>query len=80
MLLALSTFILAKKLNVLKTKFKEWDSNVLGLLGFKMANLVEKVQSLDRKEQLQSLYEADRVKRLEVKKELFLAHSSIDIY
>ena len=50
-----SSFILAKKLNVLKTKLKEWTGDVFGHLEFKMANLVEEVNSLDEKEQQQSL-------------------------
>ena len=48
------SFLLAKKLNFLKTKLKELNRYVFGHLEFKMANLVKKVKSLD-KEQQQSL-------------------------
>jgi len=34
------SFILAKKLNFLKTKFKPWNRDVFGHLEFKMASLV----------------------------------------
>jgi len=50
-----SSFILAKKLNFLKTKLKQWNREVFGHLEFKMASLVEKVKLLDEKEQQQSL-------------------------
>ena len=53
---------------------------MFGHLEFKMANLVEKVKSLDEKEQQRSLSWEDRVERLEVKKELSLVRSSLDIY
>jgi len=45
-----SSFILAKKLNFLKTKFKEWNMDLFGHLDLKMANLVEKVKSSYEKE------------------------------
>ena len=62
-----SSFILAKKLSALKAKLKELNRDVFGHLEFKMAKLVEKVKSLDEKEQQQSLSWEDRVVRLEVK-------------
>ena len=46
-----SSFILAKKLNLLKTKRKQWNREVFGHLEFKMASLVDKVKRLDEKEQ-----------------------------
>ena len=75
-----SSFILAKKLSFFKTKLKEWNRNVFGHLEFKMANLVEKVKSFDEKEHQLSLSWVDRIERLEVKKELSLVHSTMDIY
>ena len=73
-----SSFILVKKLNFLKTKFKEWGKDVFGHLEFKMANLVDKVKSLDEKEQQQSL--ADELKDWKLKKYSSLVHSFSDIY
>jgi len=75
-----SSFILAKKLNFLKTKLKQWNKVVFDHLELKMASLVEKVKLLDEKEQQQSLSWVDRIERLEVKKDLFLVRRSIDIY
>jgi len=75
-----SSFILAKKLNFLKTKLKQWNREVFGHLEFKMASLVDKVKLLDEKEQQQSLSWADRYKRLRVKKELSMVRKSIDIF
>ena len=42
-----SSFILAKKLNYLKTKLKQWNRDMLGHLEFKMASLVKNVKLLD---------------------------------
>ena len=75
-----SSFILAKKLSFLKTKLKEWSRDVFGYLEFKMAKLVEKVKSFDDKEGQLSLLWEDRIERLEVKKELSLLRSSLDVY
>ena len=55
-----SSFILAKKLNFLKTKLKQWNREVFGHLDFKMASLVDKVKLLDE-EQQQSLSCVDRL-------------------
>jgi len=74
-----SSFILAKKLNFLKTKLKQWNREVFGHLEFKMASLVDKVKLLDEKEQQQSLSWADRFERLGVKKELSMVRKSIDL-
>ena len=74
------SFILAKKLNFLKTKLKQWNRDVFGHLEFKIASLVEKVKFLLEKEQQQSLSWADTIERLEVKKVLSLVGRSIDIY
>jgi len=46
-----SSFILAKKLNLLKTKLKQWNRDVFGYLEFKTASLVEKVKFLDEEQQ-----------------------------
>ena len=57
--------------------------DVFGHLEFKMANLVEKVKSLDEKQQQQQqpLSWVDSIERLEVKKKkLSLVRSSMDIY
>jgi len=51
--IGLSSFFLAKKLSALKAKLKELNRDVFGHLEFKMAKLVEKVKSLDEKEQQQ---------------------------
>ena len=75
-----SSFILAKKLNFLKTKLKQWNREVFDHLEFKMASLVEKVKLLDEKEQQRSLSWADRFERLGVKKELSMVRKSIDIF
>ena len=56
------------------------EQGFFGHLEFKMANLVEKVKSLDENEQQQSLSSVDKIKRLEVKKELSLTRSSTDAY
>ena len=71
---------MAKKLNFLRTKLKQWNKDVFGDLEFKMASLMEKVKFLDEKERKHSLSWADRAERLEVKKELSLVCRSIDIY
>ena len=51
--IGLSSFFLAKKLSALKANLKVWNRDVFGHLEFKMAKLVEKVKSLDEKEQQQ---------------------------
>jgi len=53
-----SNFVLAKKLNLLKSKLKVWNRNVFGHLDTKLGDLVKKVKVLDAKEQLQSLSQA----------------------
>jgi len=45
------SFVLAKKLNFLKLRFKEWNEEVFGHLNSKMANLMDKIKSFDEKEQ-----------------------------
>ena len=56
------SYVLAKKLNLLKLKFKDWN-NVFGHLDTRMANLLENVKFLDAKEQQLSLTHDDRVQR-----------------
>jgi len=56
-----SSFVLAKKLNLLKSKLKFWNRDVFGHLETKLGNLVDKVKVLDAKEQLQSLSHAERL-------------------
>ena len=46
-----SSFILTKKLNILKAKLKQWNRKVFGHLEFKMVSLVDKVKLLDENEQ-----------------------------
>jgi len=50
-----SSFVLAKKLNFLKSKLKVWNRDVFGHLDTKLGALIEKVKVFDAKEQLQSL-------------------------
>ena len=59
-----SSFVLAKKLNFLKSKLKEWNRVVFGHLNTKLGAFIDKIKVFDAKEQLQSLV------RLEFKKEL----------
>ena len=40
-----SSFVLAEKLNCLKSKFKEWNNDVFGYLDTKLGALVEVVGS-----------------------------------
>jgi len=63
-----SSFILPKKPNFLKTKLKQWNRDVFCHLEFKMANLVEKVKSLDEKGQQQPLSWVYRIERWQLKK------------
>jgi len=58
------SYVLAKKLNLLKFKLKDWNRN--GHLDTSMANLLKKMKLLDAK----SLAHDDRVERFELKKEL----------
>ena len=74
------SFVLAKKLNFLKSKLKVWNREVFGHLETKLGDLVEKVKVLDAKEQLQSLSRAERFQRLEVKKEISLVRKWVDIF
>ena len=53
--------MLAKKLNLLKLKLKDWNGNVFGHLDTMMADWLEKVKLLDAKEQQLSLTHSDRV-------------------
>ena len=46
-----SNFILAKKLNFLKRRLKEWNKEVFGHLDTKLADLVDKISLFDEKEQ-----------------------------
>jgi len=50
-----SSFVLAKKLNFLKSKLKVWNREAFGHLDTKLTALVEKIKVFDAKEQLQSL-------------------------
>ena len=67
------SFILAKELNFLKMKFKEWNEDVFEHLESKIATLVENIKLLDEKEKQHSVTLADSLslQRLEVKKELY---------
>ena len=67
-----SSFVVAKKLNLLKYKLKVCNRDVFGHLDTKLGDLIEKVKVLDAKEQLQSLSQAERFQRLKVKKEISL--------
>jgi len=73
------SYVLAKKLNLLKLKLKDWNRNVFGHLDTRMADLLEKLKLLDAKEQL-SLTHFDRVQRFELKKELTLLCNRADIF
>ena len=74
-----SSFILAKKLNILKSKLKEWNRDVFSHLDTELGALLNKVM-LDTKEQLESLSSAERLERLEVKKELYLVRKRLDTF
>ena len=50
-----SSFVLAKKLNFLKSKLKVWNRDIFGHLDTKLGALIEKIKVFDAKEQLQSL-------------------------
>ena len=67
------SFLLAKELNFLKMKFKEWNEDVFEHLESKIATLVENIKLLDEKEKQHSVTLADSLslQRLEVKKELY---------
>ena len=56
-----SSFILAKKLNFLKRKLKDWNKEVFGYLDLKMADLVDKIKSFDEKEQQLTLSLEERL-------------------
>jgi len=75
-----SSFILAKKLNFLKRRLKEWNKEVFGHLDSKMADLVVKIKSLDEKEQQLTLPLRDRMERLQMKRELSKVRSQIDMF
>jgi len=75
-----SSFVLAKKLNFLKSKLKEWNRDVFGHLDTKLGALIDKIKVFDAKEQLQSLYWAERFERLEVKKEISLVRKWLDTF
>jgi len=75
-----SSFILAKKLIFLKSRFKQWTKEVFGHLDSKMADLVVKIKSFDEKEQQLSLSLGDRLERLQMKRELSKLWSRIDMF
>ena len=74
------SFILAKKLNFLKRRLNEWNKEVFGHLNSKMADLVDKIKSFDEKEHQLFLSLGDRIDGLQVKKQLSLFRSQIDIF
>jgi len=57
------SYVLAKKLNLLKFKLKDWNRNVFGHPDTRMADLLEKVKLLDANEQQLSLTHTDRLQR-----------------
>jgi len=72
------SFILAKRLNLLKRRLREWNKDVFGHLDSKMAYLVYKIKSFDEKEQQLSLSLGEKIDRLQVK--LSVVRSQIDIF
>ena len=70
-----SSFVLAKKLNFLKSKIKEWNRDVFGHLETKLGAFVERVKQLDKEATL-----VERLERLEVKKELSLVCKWVDSF
>jgi len=66
---------LAKKLNFLKSKIKEWNRDVFGHLETKLGAFVERVKQLDKEATL-----VERLERLEVKKELSLVCKWVDSF
>ena len=74
------SFVLAKKLNLLKSKLKVWNKDVFGHLDIKLGDLVEKAEVLDAKELLLSLSRVERFQRLKVKKEISLVRKGVDTF
>jgi len=74
------SYMLAKKLNLLKLKFKDWNRNVFRHLDTRMVDSLEKVKLSDAKEQQLSLTHSGRVQRFDLKKELTLLRDRADIF
>ena len=58
------SFILAKRLNFLRLRLKEWNKEIFGHLDSKMTHLVDKIKSFVEKQQQLSLSLGDRIERL----------------
>jgi len=74
------SYMLAKKLKLLKFKPNDWNMNVFGHLDTRMAYLLEKVKLLDAKEQQLTLTHDDRIERFKLKKELAMVRNWKDIF
>jgi len=74
------SFVLAKKLNFLKRRLKEWNKDVFGHLESKMEDFVVKIKSFDEKEQQLALSLGDRLERFQLQRELSNVRSQIDLF
>jgi len=75
-----SSCVFAKKLNFLKSTLREWNRDVFGHLDAKPRALINKIKVFVVKGKLHSLSRAERLARLEVKKELSLVHKWLDTF
>lgn len=68
------SFVLAKKLNLLIRK------HVFGSLDRRMENLFIEIQQVDGREQAHSMSLGDRVRRLELKRQLFIVRKCVGAF